>query len=118
MDATHRRSIGNLYQLEDRRLARLPRTANASGVPTPREQALERLSVREVAVLQLVANGFTNREIGVSLSISEETVKSHVKMLLSKLHCTQQSPRRLDRDPSWPHKLNQHRLSVTCRSRS
>ena len=86
MDASHRKRIGNLYRLQDRRLARLDAgTAHAPGVPTPRDKAMERLSAREVAVLQLVANGFTNREIGVCLSITEETVKSHVRQLLSKL---------------------------------
>jgi DNA-binding NarL/FixJ family response regulator len=87
MDATRRESIGNLYRLEGRRLARLSaRTADAPAQPLPREQALEPLSAREVAVLQLVADGFANREIGACLSITEETVKSHVRRLLAKLH--------------------------------
>ena len=87
MDATRRKSIGNLYRLESRRLARLSaRTADAPAQPLSREHALESLSAREVAVLQLVADGFANREIGACLSITEETVKSHVRRLLAKLH--------------------------------
>jgi DNA-binding NarL/FixJ family response regulator len=36
-------------------------------------------------VLQLVADGLVNREIGERLFLSEETVKSHVRHLLAKL---------------------------------
>ena len=40
---------------------------------------------REIEVLQLVADGLVNREIGQRLFLSEETVKSHVRHLLAKL---------------------------------
>ena len=43
------------------------------------------LTPREVQVLELVRGGLRNREIGASLGISEETVQSHVKSILSKL---------------------------------
>jgi NarL family two-component system response regulator LiaR len=43
------------------------------------------LSPREIEVLREVAFGRTNREIGERLFISEETVKTHVARLLSKL---------------------------------
>jgi DNA-binding NarL/FixJ family response regulator len=41
---------------------------------------------REVEVLELIAEGLANREIGEHLYVSEETVKTHVKTLLEKLH--------------------------------
>jgi DNA-binding NarL/FixJ family response regulator len=44
------------------------------------------LSNRELEVLQLVAKGLSNREISETLFISEHTVKSHLKNILSKLH--------------------------------
>jgi two-component system, NarL family, response regulator len=43
------------------------------------------LSERELQVLQYVANGRSNKEIGQVLYISENTVKAHVKSILAKL---------------------------------
>jgi DNA-binding NarL/FixJ family response regulator len=45
----------------------------------------EWLSDREVQVLQLVAGGQSNKRIAAALSISEQTVKGHVKSILGKL---------------------------------
>lgn len=47
---------------------------------------IERLSPREVEVLQLVADGKTNREIAAALFIAETTVKNHLCNILQKLH--------------------------------
>jgi DNA-binding NarL/FixJ family response regulator len=43
------------------------------------------LSPREVEILQCVAAGGSNKEIGVQLFIAEGTVKTHVKAVLEKL---------------------------------
>jgi DNA-binding NarL/FixJ family response regulator len=43
------------------------------------------LSPREVDVLRLIAGGNANKVIASQLSITEETVKGHVKNILSKL---------------------------------
>ncbi|MGO7977109.1 response regulator [Rhizobium johnstonii] len=43
------------------------------------------LSARELAVLKLIAAGGSNKLIAAQLSITEETVKGHVKNILSKL---------------------------------
>jgi DNA-binding NarL/FixJ family response regulator len=43
------------------------------------------LSTREIEVLRLIASGNANKLIADQLSISEETVKSHVTNILSKL---------------------------------
>jgi DNA-binding NarL/FixJ family response regulator len=45
----------------------------------------EALTPREVDVLRLVGSGNTNREIGTLLSLTEETVKSHIRNILAKL---------------------------------
>jgi DNA-binding NarL/FixJ family response regulator len=43
------------------------------------------LSLREIEVLRLVAAGNANKLVADKLSISEDTVKGHVKSILSKL---------------------------------
>ena len=44
------------------------------------------LTDRELDVLKLVANGFSNNQIAEKLVISENTVKGHVSNILNKLH--------------------------------
>jgi NarL family two-component system response regulator LiaR len=44
------------------------------------------LTEREIEVLRQLAHGSTNREIAEALFISEETVKTHIGNILSKLH--------------------------------
>jgi NarL family two-component system response regulator LiaR len=44
------------------------------------------LTEREIEVLRQLARGYTNREIADALFISEETVKTHIGNILSKLH--------------------------------
>ena len=47
---------------------------------------VEGLSPRETEVLGLVTQGLTNRGIGKSLHIAENTVKNHLRNILNKLH--------------------------------
>jgi DNA-binding NarL/FixJ family response regulator len=44
------------------------------------------LTPAEIRVLRLIADGCANKEIGARLSISEETIKSQVRSILSKLN--------------------------------
>ncbi len=54
----------------------------------PKKQPLtpDPLTERELEVLRLVAQGCSNKEIAVKLSVSELTIRSHVSNILSKLH--------------------------------
>lgn len=45
----------------------------------------ETLSAREIEVLRLISGGNANKEIAAQLSITEETVKGHIKNILAKL---------------------------------
>ncbi len=47
--------------------------------------AEDALTLREIDVLRLIAAGNANKQIAAQLSITEETVKGHVKNILSKL---------------------------------
>ena len=50
------------------------------------EQPIDTLTDRELEVLTLVAQGFTNKAIGVQLGISDRTVQGHLAHIFSKLH--------------------------------
>lgn len=43
------------------------------------------LSVRELEIIKLLAQGLSNREIAVRLSLGVETVKTHISSILAKL---------------------------------
>ena len=60
----------------------LTRLREGPPVTDPRFAAL---SGRERAVLALIADGLSNREIGTRLYLAEKTVKNHVSRLLAKL---------------------------------
>jgi two-component system response regulator DevR len=49
------------------------------------DEKLSRLSPQEERILQQIADGKTNREIGEDLSLAEKTVKNYVSSILSKL---------------------------------
>jgi two-component system NarL family response regulator len=48
-------------------------------------RAAPELSPRELEVLLLIVKGNSNKEIGATLGLAENTVKNHVKMILEKL---------------------------------
>src|SRR5262245_21753183 len=73
LDAIRRVSLGETY-LPVRIVQKV-----AEGMRKPE------LSPREIEVLQCVAAGKSNKEIGAQLFIAEGTVKTHVKSLLEKL---------------------------------
>ncbi|MCJ7703280.1 MAG: response regulator transcription factor, partial [Anaerolineales bacterium] len=48
-------------------------------------QPVEKLTDRETEVLELTAQGFTNKAIGVQLGISDRTVQGHLAHIFNKL---------------------------------
>lgn len=51
----------------------------------PKDERLASLTERERAILDLIADGLTNRQIGERLFLAEKTVKNYVSTLLAKL---------------------------------
>jgi two-component system response regulator DevR len=52
---------------------------------SPTEQRIAGLTEREREILDLIADGLTNRQIGERLFLAEKTVKNYVSSLLAKL---------------------------------
>ncbi len=54
--------------------------------PAQETALIDELTPREIDILELVVEGKTNKKIANSLSISENTVKIHLRNILEKLH--------------------------------
>ena len=64
----------------------MPRALKQSRLPAPkRADPLARLTERERAVLALIADGKSNKEIAQTLFVTIYTVKAHVSRILYKL---------------------------------
>jgi len=89
VDVAQRNAILDRYLEHTRRFdsvaERRGNSANVIPLEPPAPQFEQDPSAREIEVLQLISDGLVNREIGVRLFLSEETVKSHVRHLLAKL---------------------------------
>ncbi|HEY6962758.1 MAG TPA: LuxR C-terminal-related transcriptional regulator [Gaiellaceae bacterium] len=90
MDAAQRNEILSRYREHSARFESVAARRDAVIAEViPFQPAVQELgqepTAREIEVLQLISDGLVNREIGVRLFLSEETVKSHVRHLLAKL---------------------------------
>lgn len=63
------------------------RTRTSSGS----EKEINSLSPRETEILELVAKGRTNKEIGREVGLSPKTVKNYLSNIFRKLHVTRRS---------------------------
>jgi DNA-binding NarL/FixJ family response regulator len=63
----------------------IDRMASQPVVGESTDARLEELTPREREVLELIAQGLSNREIAAALVVEETTVKTHVKRVLMKL---------------------------------
>lgn len=61
-----------------------PLPSKIASVLATRDQQ-QALSLREIDVVRLMAQGMRNKEIGGALNITEETVKVHVRRVLAKM---------------------------------
>jgi DNA-binding CsgD family transcriptional regulator len=91
VDAAERKEILSRYVGHSRRFDAVAKRRSSGGgaevIPFsgPLQELEQEPTAREIEVLQLISDGLVNREIGVRLFLSEETVKSHVRHLLAKL---------------------------------
>jgi DNA-binding NarL/FixJ family response regulator len=94
VDAAERKQILARYLDHARRFdeaaqrrSRATQPAAGEVVPfrAPSRRHEQEPTARETQVLQLISDGLVNREIGETLYLSEETVKSHVRHILAKL---------------------------------
>ena len=81
IDAIRRVAAGENL-LDDERADELRRKWSP---PTPPDALLSRLTPQEQLILEHVAEGLTNRQIGEVMFLAEKTVKNYVTSILSKL---------------------------------
>ena len=91
MNATERNQILTRYREHAARfeaVANARRPPHAEDVPIVirADEPFQAPTNRELEVLQLMSDGLTNHEIAKRLRISDETVKTHVRNILAKLH--------------------------------
>jgi NarL family two-component system response regulator LiaR len=79
--AAIRAAAAGTASLSPELLTRLTQALRRPPPPDP----LQPLSPREREVLQLIARGHSNRQIARDLTIGEQTVKTHVRSILTKL---------------------------------
>ncbi|NIV35903.1 MAG: LuxR family transcriptional regulator, partial [Anaerolineae bacterium] len=79
------RGVSPAYTAELLRAFGAESTRGLTAVPSEAQPLVEPLSDRELEVLQLLAEGLTNPEIGRRLFISLPTVKSHTRNIYGKL---------------------------------
>jgi DNA-binding NarL/FixJ family response regulator len=64
---------------------RIVRIVQEAGTSFSSSESPEPLTPRELDILRLIAAGYSNREIGEALGMSEGAVKNHASAVLSKL---------------------------------
>ena len=75
---------GGLVVLDSGTTIELAQRVQPGSEDFPRE-VFDTLTAREIEVLRMLAEGLGNREMAVSLEISEHTVKFHISSILDKL---------------------------------
>ncbi len=82
-------ALAGRVMTEFRRLSELDIASGQRPPPVttkPDDSVIEQLSEREMEILQLIAQGLSNRDIAGKLFLSEGTVRNYVSSVLGKLH--------------------------------
>jgi DNA-binding NarL/FixJ family response regulator len=96
VDARRRQAILVRYQVRSHQIESSANWHHHRETPAEETTSRQRwaeldLTKRELEVLQLIADGQANREIALQLFLAPETVKSHVRNMLAKLHARSRS---------------------------
>jgi two-component system NarL family response regulator len=86
IDAIRRVNAGEAIIVPGMAMKLLDEFATLSAATQWPESGGEDLSAREREVLRFVAQGLSNKEIGVALSLSPHTIQAHLRSILDKLH--------------------------------
>ena len=90
-DTADEGEAGASARADDQRAGKLGRKESHEGYTLTTQSAgaasLEcaTLSPRECGIVELISQGYSNKRVAYALGITEETVKSHVKHVFSKL---------------------------------
>jgi two-component system, NarL family, response regulator DevR len=79
------RAVGKGQSLLDPAVTKQVLDRLRKGKHLMKDEKLARLSPTEERILALIAEGWTNRQIGDELHLAEKTVKNYVSSILSKL---------------------------------
>lgn len=79
------RAVGEGQNLIDPTLTGVVLERVRTGGDPARDERLMRLSSQEERILELIATGRTNREIGAEIHLTEKTVRNYVSSILAKL---------------------------------
>jgi DNA-binding NarL/FixJ family response regulator len=79
------RTVGQGQSLLDPAVTKVVLDRLRKGKHLMKDEKLARLSPQEERILQLIADGRTNKEIGDEIHLAEKTVKNYVSSVLSKL---------------------------------
>jgi DNA-binding NarL/FixJ family response regulator len=91
MQVARRDPLENILERYRARVREFDEIAARRSGPADPSPAIEHIQLgqaptpRELDVLRLVAEGYSNKQIAASLVLAEDTVKSHVRSLLVKL---------------------------------
>ncbi|TAH48194.1 MAG: LuxR family transcriptional regulator [Chloroflexota bacterium] len=80
------KTVPHLGAYLEKLLAAFPSPHTKSEITNPKSEIIESLSARELEILQLIAQGYSNQEICERLFLALSTVKGHNRIIFDKLH--------------------------------
>lgn len=84
LDSTTTTAVMESFSSSPADSSRLP-SISPSKAPAPKSRERSPLSTRELEIVQLVAQGYKNKEMAEKMFISEQTVKNHLHNIFDKL---------------------------------